>query len=108
MVQDSEELQPVLESQARRRWQMIRKQRVTRKKRSRRVLRNRRTRLEGSSSRAANGIHRRVRTLKKLVPNSESKGLEGLFRDTADYILSLQMRVKVMQIMVKVLTGSDE
>ncbi|KAF2325060.1 hypothetical protein GH714_022512 [Hevea brasiliensis] len=62
---------------------------------------NSRTRLEGSGSKAANGIHRRVRTLKKLIPNSEAEGLEGLFRDSADYILSLQMIVKVMQIMVK-------
>ncbi|KAJ9187893.1 hypothetical protein P3X46_003306 [Hevea brasiliensis] len=107
-VQDNEEMVPVLESQARRRWQIVRKQMVTRKKRSRRVLMNSRTRLEGSGSKAANGIHRRVRTLKKLIPNSEAEGLEGLFRDSADYILFLQMRVKVMQIMVKVFTGSDE
>jgi len=68
----------------------------------------RRARAEGSTVRSGYGIERRVRTLKKLIPNSESMGLDGLFRETADYILSLQMRVKVMQIMVKVLTGSDD
>ncbi|KAF3436561.1 hypothetical protein FNV43_RR23653 [Rhamnella rubrinervis] len=62
----------------------------------------------GGSRRRANGIERRVRTLKRLVPNSNSDsiGLDALFRETADYILSLQMRVRVMQIMVKVLSGT--
>ncbi|KAJ6404076.1 hypothetical protein OIU84_012298 [Salix udensis] len=82
--------------------------RHARSKRSGRILMKRRARVEGSTTRAGYGIERRVRTLKKLVPNSESMGLDGLFRETADYILSLQMRVKVMQIMVKVLTGSGE
>ncbi|KAF7818120.1 transcription factor UPBEAT1 [Senna tora] len=48
-----------------------------------------------------NIIDRKVRTLKRLVPKAESLGLDGLFRETAHYILSLQMRVRVMQIMVK-------
>lgn len=60
------------------------------------------------SRRPAKGIERRVKTLKNLVPNSDSAGLDDLFRETADYILSLQMRVRVMQIMVKVLTDSEE
>ncbi|CAK7348460.1 unnamed protein product [Dovyalis caffra] len=82
--------------------------RHARSKRPRRILMKRRARVEGSNRRAGYGIERRVRTLKKLVPDSESMGLDGLFRETADYILSLQLRVKVMQIMVKELTGSDE
>lgn len=77
-------------------------------KRPRRVLMKRVARVEGSTRRAGYGVGRRVRTLKKLIPNGESLGLDGLFRETADYILSLQMRVRVMQIMVKVLTGSDD
>lgn len=77
-------------------------------KRPKRVLMKRR-RLGASRRRNGNGIVRRVRTLKRLVPKSgNSEGLDGLFRETADYILSLQMRVRVMQIMVKVLSGSDE
>lgn len=62
----------------------------------------------GSRRRANNGIERRVRTLKRLVPNGnrDCVGLDGLFRETADYILSLQMRVRVMQIMAKFLTGA--
>lgn len=103
----------VLEDQAKRRCP-ARKQRVTRQNgdhawstSARRILMKRRAR-PGGSRRPANGIKRRVKNLKKLIPNSESMELDGLFRETADYILSLQMRVRVMQIMVKVLTGSDE
>ncbi|XP_027367574.1 transcription factor UPBEAT1-like [Abrus precatorius] len=70
----------------------------------RRILMKRR----GGSRRGSNGIQRRVRTLKRLIPNSDSMELDGLFRETANYILSLQTRVRVMQVMVKVLTGSDE
>ncbi|XP_061366575.1 transcription factor UPBEAT1 [Gastrolobium bilobum] len=74
-------------------------------RRLRRILMKRR----GGSRRGSNGIQRRVTTLKRLIPNStESIGLDGLFRETADYILSLQTRVSLMQVMVKVLTGSDE
>ncbi|KAF8401297.1 hypothetical protein HHK36_012230 [Tetracentron sinense] len=65
-----------------------------------RILRKRRALLEGSR-RPTNGIGKRVRTLKKLVPNAMSMGLNGLFRETAYYILALEMRVKVMKIMVK-------
>lgn len=75
-------------------------------RRSRRVLSMKR---RGGSRRGSSGIQRRVRTLKSLVPNSDSTmGLDGLFRETANYILSLQTRVRVMQVMVEVLTGSDE
>nr|XP_004496369.1 transcription factor UPBEAT1-like [Cicer arietinum] len=59
--------------------------------------------------RGSYGIQRRVRTLKSLIPNSDdSIGLDGLFRETANYILSLQTRVRVMQVMVEVLNESDE
>ncbi|GMN52280.1 hypothetical protein TIFTF001_021425 [Ficus carica] len=74
---------------------------------SKRVLMKRR-RLGASRRRGNYGIVRRVRTLKRLIPNSQTVGsLDGLFRETADYILSLQMRVRVMQILVKVLSGSE-
>ncbi|KAJ1424916.1 hypothetical protein SESBI_11310 [Sesbania bispinosa] len=78
-----------------------------RRSRTKRVLMKRR----GGSRRGSNsnGIQRRVRTLKSLIPNSNnSMGLDGLFRDTADYILALQTRVRVMQVMVEVLTGYDD
>lgn len=71
---------------------------------TRRVLMKRR----GGCRRGSNGIRRRVRTLKTLVPNSHSLGLDGLFRETANYILSLQTRVRVMQVMVNVLTPSHD
>lgn len=60
------------------------------------------------SRKHANGIGRKVRTLKNLIPNGDSMELDGLFREAADYILSLQMRVRVMQIMVNLLSNSDE
>ncbi|XVF43856.1 hypothetical protein PTKIN_Ptkin02bG0073600 [Pterospermum kingtungense] len=88
------------------------KQRITRKKarhvrcrRPRCVVMKRRARPEGSR-RPVTSTEKKLKTLKRLIPNNESMGLDGLFRDTADYILCLQMKVKVMQIMVKVLTGS--
>ncbi|GMI87734.1 UPBEAT1 [Hibiscus trionum] len=74
--------------------------------RRRSVLMKRRAGLEvsrrGSNS---NPFERKVEMLKKLIPNKETVGLDGLFRETAEYIMCLQMRVKVMQIMVEVLTG---
>ncbi|KAK2404233.1 transcription factor PAR1 [Trifolium repens] len=73
-------------------------------KRSRRIFMNRRI----GSRRGSYGIQRRVRTLKRLIPNSDqSIGLDGLFRETANYILSLENRVRVMKVMVEVLNGSD-
>lgn len=54
-------------------------------------------------------VKRKVRTLKKLVPNSSnSKGLDGLFRNTADYILALQMRIQFMQVMVNGLSSTPD
>ncbi|KAL0371560.1 UNVERIFIED_CONTAM: hypothetical protein Sangu_0474100 [Sesamum angustifolium] len=52
-------------------------------------------------------VQRKVRILKKLVPNSDSMGMERVLRETADYILGLQMRVEVMKIMVDVLSSSS-
>jgi len=81
------------------------KVKVTKKRVKRRTSMKRRI----GSRRGSYGIQRRVRTLKRLIPNSdESIGLDGLFRETANYILSLQNRVSVMKVMVEVLTGSDE
>ncbi|CAN6572615.1 unnamed protein product [Malus baccata var. baccata] len=83
---------------------------VVRNKRSprRRILKKKKkkkteTRLQSAGRRSNNiGIKRRVKTLKRLIPNSDdSMGLDGLFRDTADYILSLQTRVRLMQMMVQ-------
>lgn len=83
------------------------KHKITKKsvkgRRPRRILMKRR----GGSRRGVNGIQRRVRKLKRLLPNSDSMELDGLFKETADYILSLQTKVRVMQVMVEVFTGSD-
>ncbi|KAK7277284.1 hypothetical protein RIF29_18435 [Crotalaria pallida] len=72
------------------------------------LMKRRRTLMVQGSRRQAKRIQRKVRTLKRLIPNSQSKGLEGLYRETADYILSLQIRVKAMQFMVKTLTSRSD
>ncbi|XXG84529.1 hypothetical protein AAC387_Pa10g2032 [Persea americana] len=59
------------------------------------------------SRRSMGGVERRVRTLQKLLPNVKSMDMEGLLMEAADYILRLEMQVKVMQIMVKVLSNSN-
>ncbi|XP_049348343.1 transcription factor UPBEAT1 [Solanum verrucosum] len=76
-------------------------------KRCKSVVMKRRVRVE-RSRRLEDEIGRKVRVLKKLIPiNCEDLGLEGIFRETADYILALEMRVKVMQDMVNVLSPSN-
>lgn len=74
---------------------------------SRKILMKGRRRLNIHQRDKENGIERRVKTLKKLIPNHDSQGLEGLYRDTAAYIISLQMRVRLMQFMVDLLTNSQ-
>ncbi|XP_073054088.1 uncharacterized protein [Primulina eburnea] len=71
----------------------------------------RRTRLDRCIIRKPriHSIERKVRMLKKLVPNCESMGsVERLFKETTEYILALQTRVKLMQIAADVLSGSAE
>ena len=67
----------------------------------------RRAVLEGSRRFRSYGVSRRVRTLRRLVPNTQSMGLDGLFTETAGYIMRLQMRVEVMKAMVDVLSTCD-
>ncbi|CAA2934490.1 transcription factor UPBEAT1 [Olea europaea subsp. europaea] len=115
--------QPLLEflnkflkqSQARRKWSPQRVSSIKRghikNRKSGRILMKKRAFLDRSRrpvGPTGNQIQRKVRTLKKLIPNCESMGLDWLFRETADYIIALQMRVKVMQIMVNVFSGSDD
>ncbi|KAK4781411.1 hypothetical protein SAY86_015513 [Trapa natans] len=54
-------------------------------------------------------IEKRVRMLKRLVPmrDHSGAGLEVLFMDTADYILSLEARVRAMQMMVDELAAGS-
>lgn len=86
----------VLKARSTRRWKESKRPRMI-------LMKRRRNRVQGCR-RPANVFEKRVRVLRKLVPNKGSVGIDGLFRDTADYILALEMRVKVMQIMVKALS----
>lgn len=96
----------VLEAQAKRRVKVKKQRRhgIGRCRRPRSIILMKRRR-----GREINPIEKKVKTLKKLIPNKEESmgGLDGLFKETADYILSLQMRVKVMQIMVELLTSTS-
>lgn len=53
------------------------------------------------------GIDSRIRTLKELV-DGKSLGLDELFRETADFIMCLQTKVRILQTMIKLLSPSDE
>ncbi|KAJ4872394.1 Transcription factor UPBEAT1 [Raphanus sativus] len=88
-------------------WVLMRKQRARRALAKKIMIRPKKS-LE-ATRRPSRAIHKRVKTLKKLVPNtkSSSEGLEGLFMQTADYILALERKVRVMQTMVQVLTEND-
>ncbi|TMW81524.1 hypothetical protein EJD97_009130 [Solanum chilense] len=70
----------------------------------------RRVRVE-RSRRSSNEVEKKVKMLEKLIPNCEplssSMGLERLFRETADYIWALEMKVKVMKMIVNVLSSPD-
>nr|KJB78034.1 hypothetical protein B456_012G173700 [Gossypium raimondii] len=53
-------------------------------------------------------IGTKLRTLRKLISGGNgSVGFEGLFNETARYILFMQMKIKAMEIMVRVLTDSN-
>lgn len=102
-------LKNILEAHAKRKTRVVSRKSIqnSNKKSVIRRVRMKRQAHWGLKRKLANGvIERRVRTLKRLIPHRESIGLVGLFRETADYILALQMRVRVMQNMVKVLTDS--
>ncbi|KAE9617514.1 hypothetical protein Lalb_Chr03g0036161 [Lupinus albus] len=101
----SYEWSKVLVAQAKK--QNVTKKSIKGRKRGRILMKRKTLTIEGSRKQAS-GIQRRVRTLKKLIPKNQSIGLEGLYRETAQYILSLQMKVKAMQFMVNTLTGFDE
>ncbi|XP_020102252.1 transcription factor UPBEAT1 [Ananas comosus] len=63
--------------------------------------------LEGSREPVdARLVERKVGELRRLVPqrcgDDESVGLEGLLRVAADYVMWLEMQVKVMKIMLSV------
>lgn len=79
-----------------------------RKEKCRSILMKRTIRLE-RSRRSSKEVEKKVKMMEKLIPNCESSsmGLERLFRETADYIWALEMRVKVMKIIVNVLSTPD-
>ena len=75
-------------------------------RRPKKIIMKRRANLKGER-RCLNGMQRRIKALRELVPNGNSMSLDGLFMEAADYIMHLEMQVKVMQIMVKVLSDSN-
>ncbi|KAJ0239946.1 Transcription factor UPBEAT1 [Hirschfeldia incana] len=95
-----------IEGQRKENWVLMRRQRDRRALVKKIMTRSRKS-LE-AHRRPCRSIDRRVKMLKELVPNTKpSEGLDGLFRQTADYILALEMKVRVMQTMVQVLTETD-
>ncbi|CAL9060831.1 unnamed protein product [Musa banksii] len=53
------------------------------------------------SRKAMSCIERKLEVLQELVPNGPSvQELDGLFREAANYIVCLQVQVKVMQILL--------
>ncbi|KAL8224813.1 hypothetical protein R6Q57_017370 [Mikania cordata] len=103
----------VMEAQAKKTWLGSWKQKM--KTRSRKPSRNKTLRMikrrrtqHREGSRRSTMIEKKVRTLKKLIPNGDSTvGLDGLFRETAEYISHLQMRVSLMQAVVNALSNSE-
>ncbi|OAY62545.1 Transcription factor UPBEAT1 [Ananas comosus] len=79
-----------------------RTKRMTRKP----TVSKRRNLLEGSRK-PASAVKRKIRVLQRLVPNSESTRLDELFEKAAEYIVCLQMQVKVMKIMVAAPSPKD-
>lgn len=75
-------------------------------RRPKKIIMKRRANLK-RERRGLNGMQRRIKSLQELVPNGNSMSLDGLFMEAADYIMHLEMQVKVMQIMVKVLSDSN-
>ncbi|KAK9048545.1 hypothetical protein SSX86_032490 [Deinandra increscens subsp. villosa] len=80
----------------------------TRKNAIKMIKRRRARRAGQEGSRKCSVVVKKIRTLKKLVPNAGSSGgLDGLFRETAEYISSLQRRVKIMQAVVDAFSNSE-
>lgn len=66
----------------------------------------RRKLLEGSRKPVVQ-IVRKLQKLRRLVPGGDSTGIDDLFCAAADYILTLQMKVRVMEFMVNMFTPQD-
>ncbi|ONK63231.1 uncharacterized protein A4U43_C07F12740 [Asparagus officinalis] len=81
---------------------------AVRRRRRIQKIRRRRVLLEGSRN-CRGRFGRRIRDLRRLVPTGESViGVDGLFKEAAEYISYLRMQVEVMQVLVKVLSGDSE
>lgn len=61
-----------------------------------------------SDAGGSSGVGRKIRTLQELVPNGEAMEVEGLFREAANYIVSLQVQVQVMQMMLGELSPEED
>lgn len=85
---------------------LVKQDRRKRKQKSTMDLTRRRDLLQGTR-RPVSLVGKRVRVLRRLVPNGESMELDGLFMEVADYIACLQAQIKVMQIMVELLSDGS-
>ncbi|KAJ3669635.1 hypothetical protein LUZ60_011585 [Juncus effusus] len=83
------------------------KQTISRTKRVIISKKNQRRKLLESSRKSATQIVRKIQMLRRLVPGGDSTEIDDLFRVAADYILSLQMQVRVMEYMVNALNPKD-
>lgn len=68
-----------------------------------------RRKLQEGSRKPVVQIVRKLQKLRRLVPggDSDSTGIDDLFCAAADYILTLQMKVRVMEYMVSMFTPQD-
>ncbi|XP_077231962.1 transcription factor UPBEAT1-like [Tasmannia lanceolata] len=48
-----------------------------------------------SSRRHSSGVGKKVKSLKNLVPNGKSMELDGLFKETTDYIACLEIQIEI-------------
>ncbi|KAJ4768093.1 Transcription factor UPBEAT1 [Rhynchospora pubera] len=74
--------------------------------RRRAMQKNNRRKVEGSRK-PVGPIVRKIQTLRQLVPGGDMTEIDDLFCAAADYILTLQMKVRVMEFMVNMFTPQD-
>ncbi|KAK4758916.1 hypothetical protein SAY87_020217 [Trapa incisa] len=62
--------------------------------------------VEGEESERAE-VEEKISTLQRIVPGGEDLGVEKLFEETAEYILSLQWQIKAMRALTTFFEGLE-